>query len=42
MIYPTRKMMMKPMFYDVEKIEPEKITFIGKIIRHGTMVNSKL
>lgn len=25
---------MKPSFYDVEKIEPDKITFIGKIIRH--------
>ena len=25
---------MKPSFYDVEKIEPEKITFSGKIIRH--------
>lgn len=34
MIDPTRNMMMKSMFYDVEKIEPEKITFIGKIIRH--------
>lgn len=33
-IDPTRNMMMKPSFYDVEKIEPEKITFIGKIIRH--------
>lgn len=33
-IDPTRNMMMKPSFYDVEKIEPEKITFIGEIIRH--------